>query len=214
MPTRLHAHLARPQPDALCFYRRHSHAVLRADELILPRPFVKAADCGSPVLALPPGIEDADSVVLFIPDESDRSLQLLVEVEWLDPRADARADRLLIYHARADNHSIALLRVLDAKWPDAVDHAPEVDPSAFIVPNPFARLEPSLCKRLNADRAALAHMVTSLASFTPFDPLVVGVDPDGLDLRTRTGILRLEFAERVDEPALRAALDAWLAPTA
>lgn len=198
----------RPHPpiDALHFLRRHVSGVIIADEAIYPRRFVLDPASGTPVAALPLGVEEAESIVLHVPDEGDPSLQLLVELRWLETGGTdgAAGDRFLIYHGKGEDSRLASLTVLDAKWTMGVALVEDL-----IVPNPVAGDEPRLCKRLNADRARLAAIVLEHAGRDVAEPLAVGVDPDGIDIRTRTGLVRVEFIERATPAAVRATIEAW-----
>jgi hypothetical protein len=196
-----------PPLDALHFLRRHVSGVLVADDAIYPRRFVLDPSSGLPVLALPLGVEEAESIVLHVPDEGEPSLQLLAELRWLDPHAPAdgaASDRFLIYHGKGEDSRLATLSIVDAKWTIGVALAEDV-----AVPNPVAGDEPRLCKQLNADRARLAALVLEHAGRDVAEPLAVGVDPDGMDVRTRTGLVRVEFIERATPAAVRATIEAW-----
>lgn len=198
----------RPHPpiDALHFLRRQVTGVIVADEAVYPRRFVLDPASGNPVVTLPLGVEEAESIVLHVPDEGDPSLQLLAELRWLEPGGTdgAASDRFLIYHGKGEDSRFASLRIADAKWTLGVALVEDL-----LVPNPIAGDEPKLCKRLNADRARLADIVLEHAGRDVAEPVAVGVDPDGFDVRTRTGLVRVEFIERASPAAVRATIEAW-----
>jgi hypothetical protein len=60
-------------------------------------------------------------------------------------------------------------------------------------PNLLTACEHRLVKALNADRALIAKACSRLRGVDVADPLVVGVDQLGVDVRARFGVLRLEF---------------------
>lgn len=193
--------------DALRFLRRHHAGVLVADEAIYPRRFVLDNAGGRPVLTLPLGVEEAESIVLHVPDEGIPSLQLLVDLEWLDPNISAHGgatDRFLIHHAKAEDSRFAMLKVLDAKWTEGRAAVEEI-----IVANPLASIEPRLCKRLNGDRSRLGAIVREIGRREVFDPVAVGVDSDGVSVRTRTGLVRVEFDSARSPSDAEATIQAW-----
>lgn len=193
---------------ALQFLRRHHAGVLVADEAIYPRRFILDNASGKPVLTLPLGVEEAESIVLHIPDEGVPSLQLLAELEWLDPNLPAHGsatDRFLIHHARTEDSRFAMLNVLDAKWTEGMATVEDV-----IVPNPLAGVEPRLCKQLNRDRDRLASIVRTVGGREVFDPIAVGIDPDGVSVRTRTGLVRLPFDIARSVVDAEATIQSWI----
>lgn len=192
----------------LRFLRRHHNGVLVADEAVYPRRFVLDSACGKPVLTLPVGVEDAESIVLHIPDEGVPSLQLLAELEWLDPNLSSHGsatDRLLIHHVKPEDSRFVMLNILDAKWTDGPVAADDL-----IVPNPLASIEPRLCKHLNTDRTRLISIVRQIARREVFDPIAVGVDPDGVTVRSRTGLVRVEFEASRSATDAEATIQAWI----
>ena len=60
-------------------------------------------------------------------------------------------------------------------------------------PNPLRAGEARLVKQLNTDRASLARLCKQRARLDVADPLCVGIDSFGLDVRARFGIVRIEF---------------------
>jgi len=201
-------HTLAPLTAPLRFLRRHHNGVLVADEVVYPRRFVLDSAGGKPVLTLPLGVEDAESIVLHIPDEGVPSLQLLAELEWLDPNLSSHGsatDRFLIHHAKTEDSRFAMLNILDAKWTDGPVAAEDL-----IVPNPLASIEPRLCKQLNTDRTRLASIVRQIARREVFDPIAVGVDPDGVTVRSRTGLVRLEFETSRSATDAETTIQAWI----
>lgn len=67
--------------------------------------------------------------------------------------------------------------------------------------------EPRLIRELNKDKAALARACRRHCGVDVADPVAVGLDPLGIDVRARFGILRLEFSRHANsaDEALSAA---------
>ncbi|MGH7243112.1 MAG: hypothetical protein ACREJD_06830 [Phycisphaerales bacterium] len=194
-----------PAHDPIRFLHRHFAGVVTADDVILPRNFVIDPLSGEIVASLPPSVEEAESVVLHVPDESRTSLQLMVRCRSLDAARDASCDRLLIYHGRAEGAKFASMRPIDAKW-----EAREVKIENFLTANPLAAAEPRLCRLLNADAVLLATLVMKLTGRETIEPKAVGVDDVGMDVRTRTGVVRAEFADRLIPQEAVATIEAWV----
>lgn len=194
---------AREQP--IRFLRRHFSATIISDEVVLKRNFVIDARSGEIVAALPPHVEDSLSVVLHVPDESDSALQLLVECRALDAMRDGSCDRLLIYHGRSEGARFIGMTPIDGK----------LDKKSFQIEKKFASNplwadEPRLCRILNADTGALTRLVGSLSGREVTEPKAVGVDDMGLDVRTRTGMVRIEFERRLAVAEVSPTIESWL----
>lgn len=206
-----HPHDPRPDPARLpgdhALARRRLRAaaegLLRFDDLHLRRPYILDPATGDPVAPIPAAVLAADEVALFIPDESADALQLLVQPIEIDPSREAAADRWRIYHGTTKEPRWARLEIQSARAGRDVFDGPELRG-----PAPFAADEPAALARLNADPARLAVLCRRAVGIAPADPRAVGLDPDGLDIRARFGIIRIPF----DPPAptiadARAALD-------
>lgn len=175
--------------DALEYLRAHHAGVLVADETAFPLRFVM--DRGRVVFPDPAAVAGAENLTLFVPreDPSDEpELQLMLEAAALDPDSDGAADRWRVYHGDPRVSRWAACRIGGAKFQGAVvDHEPMGEP------NPLAAAEPRLLRELNADRSRLAGICRP-RGVEPRDPVAVGLDPGGVDVRARFGILRVPFA--------------------
>jgi hypothetical protein len=191
--------------DPVRFARRFYAAIITVDEIFHRRNIVIDPVSGEFVAALPPSLEDADSVVLHVPDESRGSLQLMAECRELDANRDASCDRLLIYHGRAEGAKFAAMRPIDVKWALG-----RVQIENFLLSSPLAKDEPRLCRLLNADTNALGALVLKLSGRSTIEPKVVGVDALGLDVRTRTGVVRVEFATPLTPQDALPTIEAWM----
>lgn len=137
-------------------------------------------------------LEEADHSVLWLPEERNDALQILVELEEIDGTNSEQADRWRIYHGDPT----------DSNWvmamPQAVRFGSLVaDGSDIELENPLAPDEPRLCKKYNTDPAKLGHAAAVMDPRSKGDGLLVGVDPMGIDIRTRFDIIRLPFGDPV-----------------
>lgn len=197
---------AAPGPDVLRAFRQFKNGLLQDDEVRTRVRF--AIDPRTGVLVLPlTGVPVAEALTLLVPDEMVESMQLLVEASELEASREDLCDRWRIYHGQPDSTRWFVLRPDSVKWEGRV-----YDGSEITQPSTLASVEGRLCKKANSDRARLAAMCHRLVRTAPAEPMVVGVDADGLDLRARFGIIRIEFESRATDAAqAEQMLDAMLA---
>lgn len=200
-----HASATKPADDAVRFARRFFGASFTVDDLPHVRNFVIDPSTGEIVASLPTSLNDAEPVLVHVPDEAHSSLQIMAEMRVLDPNRDASCDRLLIYHGRSEGAKFAALRPIDVKWPLG-----SVEIEDFFLTNPIAKEEPRLCRILNSDPEALAMLVLKLSGKRTIEPRAVGVDSMGLDVRTRTGVVRVEVAVGSASDTALATIEAWM----
>lgn len=162
-----------------------------------PVRFVLDPATGQPVLPVHGDVPVSDDVTLLIPDESDDALQLLCTPTPLDPARCEACDRHLIFFGKPALPNWVMLEIEAAKCREGT-----ADGADIVRPAPLHRVEPSLLKLLNADRAALHHACHRLAGVAPEEPLAVGVDEWGVWVRARFGAMRLPFTSHAPtEPA-------------
>lgn len=134
---------------------------------------------------------EADELVLWVPEERFESLQLLVAPAPQGDDLDEARDRYLAYHGEARSAHWARCTVESARQVGEVWSGDSV-----ARPNLIRAAEPRLCRTLNADRARLAELVETMCGVRPAEPLAVGVDEDGIDVRAALGIIRVELPRR------------------
>ncbi|MBS0190026.1 MAG: hypothetical protein U0573_00725 [Phycisphaerales bacterium] len=182
--------------------RQHYRGVLLADDTVLPRNYVIDGATGRLVISI--AALECDSYVMHIPDERHDALQLMVEPAWLDSARDGACDRLLIYHQRAETPRFAALEIVDSKWSGPLDHG-------LSLINRLRIEEPRLCRTLNQDQGRLGAIVQRRLGRTVIEPRAVGVDQLGIDIRTRTGIVRMPFDAQLHADQAIAAINDWMA---
>lgn len=183
------------QLDARSLLRHSFQGCYSAGELVYPVRYVLDVR-GLPVTALPKAALDHPDATLFIPEESDESLQLHVRPEQIDPATDPAADRFLIYHGSAERVAWARLVIMGARVGGRV-----YSPVEAAAPSPWTTAEPSLVRLVNADIAVLRQAVRTN------DPSAkaVGVDPWGMDVRLRWEVIRVPWPESMELTAPDAA---------
>ncbi|MEM1165690.1 MAG: hypothetical protein AAGI30_05300 [Planctomycetota bacterium] len=151
--------------------------------------FIRAPEDGRLIMACPVASFFAEEIVLFVPDEADDAMKLLLSGEQIEE--SALTDRCQAYHGDPEHVRWG------AFWIDSAKHGPWVfDGDAMMTPNPFAGEETTLLRELNADRAALGDLARREHTVDAAEGVAVGLDPLGLDIRLRFGPTRIAFAER------------------
>lgn len=147
---------------------------------------------GRPIIPLAPRVFEADEHVLHLPEEGESSLQLLVIPEEIDPGTSAGVDRWHVYHGEAREPRWSRFALDCARLGRAV-----LDGAELMQPNYLGPFEPDLLRRAGSDTGRLLAAAAAAAGKEIEGPVPVGVDPLGLDLRARFGIVRLEFVDPV-----------------
>jgi hypothetical protein len=186
---------------AINLLRMNHTATLLCDDVPHTAGYVIEAGTGRLVMPVPMRIPMPDSHVLFIPDESDEALQLLVDAEPADPDRDEACDRWRIYHGEPRWPRWMVMAIDSAKLAGEV-----IDGSALMKPNPLRDVEPGICRVANGRLDALRELCRRRIGVAPVEPRLVGVDPLGMDVRARFGVVRLIPDRPVSTPEDMAAL--------
>lgn len=159
-------------------------------------------------IPLPTTLLGSEQFVLFLPDESDDALQVLL-VRQRGEVPEALRDRWLMLHLDPPRG--------DVRWtlfhPESARlHAEVIDHDILASFNPLASSEPALVKRANADRDALARACRHATGSTLTDPVCVEVNPSGLLVRHKLGVTLAPFGvEAIDGSFALEVIEAMLA---
>lgn len=188
--------------DARDFLRRHTTGVLECDGTYASVRYILGAD-GAPVVSGRAGFLAANSTVLFVPADVPEVLELLITIEGEDGET-ADADRWRIYHGRTTEPAFFRLLIDAGKWRSAVYEGEDL-----MAPNPLAACEPALCRWMNTEhRADLLAMSRCFSQVEIDEAVLVGIDPTGIDIRAKAGIIRIDVPERLqNEAQARAVLE-------
>ncbi len=174
------------------FLLGHKAGTLEFDENYVPWKFVvDPADgrlCGPVMVAA----LLASQHVLHLPEETDdpSAMRVLLSPEQLDDDPPI-ADRWSIYHGEPEDVRWAAFWIDFAKWDGYV-----TDGDALMGAHPFAGEEAGLVRELNGDVERLRRLCESVGGVRDVaEPLAVGVDSLGVDVRARFDIVRLAFDE-------------------
>lgn len=175
----------------------YREAILFMDDQHTPIHFVSDHDTGRLIASVPAATFFASHHAMFVPEETDDALQLLLSCEEIEECF--ATDRWMAFHmgdSEFPEHT-----KWAAFWIDSAKHGPWVfDGEAFMTPNPVAKLEPKACKAINARSNDLARVTAALTGADATEgALCVGVDPGGLYVRLRHGVVRVPFPEPEDQ---------------
>lgn len=180
--------------------------VIETDGAPARSKFVVDGRDGRLVLTVGRSTPDDAEHVLWLPDDRFDALQLLLELHPLEDPRGVLADRYESYHGPAGPARLVHARVLQGRDPEGVYDAEELT-----APNPLHTIEPRLCARLNRSTEDLRVLAARDVRLRLEQPVAVGVDDLGADLRTRVGIVRLEWPTPLTDPAsAEAVISAWL----
>lgn len=152
----------------------------------------------------------AGEVVLELPDDGEDDLHLMVSLTSFQDRGeDGRAaDRWRAYHGDPPDVNWAFIEVDAAKFRGYF-----IDGEVFRRANPILGDEPAICRALNAgDRDLLRRAIDAAFRIDAADPVVVGADGSGIDVRRQFDVARLSLPTPFEdaagaEAALRALIE-------
>lgn len=176
------------------FLRAHTTADLRFEEHFRPIKYVIAPSDGRLVAPVMVAMLESFDTVLFVPETIEGAMEVQVTLtEFREQGPDgALADRWRIHHGDPDDVRWAWLSVDAARLDSAV-----IDGDALMRPNPLAEAEARLCRHVNQTHAAaLRPLCRERAGIGVEEPIMVAIDPLGIDVRGRFDIHRVP----VDEP--------------
>ena len=174
--------------------RRHHSGTLQHYERVTQVKLVIEAASGQIVMPVEPAFASAgESMLLWLPAENDWDAQVALIPRPIDrPESVESVDRWGAYHGTTSLTTWVRCEIEGLKTELGVfgDEAQ--------LANPLGRGEYALIKAANADRERLAAACKKYAAMPVADPLCVGADPFGLDVKARFGIIRLEFADGIE----------------
>jgi len=199
-----------PIQAAHAHLRAHTTGDLRFDEHLRPVKYVLAPDgrLVCPVMVAMLGTADT---VLFVPEYADNVDMIELQVTMLpfEERGEdgAQADRWRIHHGEPEDVRWAYLSIDAARFGELV-----IDGEALMIPNPLAADEGSLCKWMNQEHANdLRTLCARFGSMKVEAPIMVGIDPRGIDVRATFDVVRIPSSQPMpDAASARSALESMI----
>lgn len=150
---------------------------------------------GTLVFPVPGEFEDLVEAQLLVPEEHDPRLAVLLSLDVTDTPPPAAEIRHEVYHGPAREARWAVATIEALRY-----HGEAFDRDELALTDPLADHEPALCRAINNDTEALRAVCETHAGTRVETPVAVGVDPDGIDVRARFGIVRVEFDTAATTP--------------
>jgi hypothetical protein len=175
--------------------RRHHEGTLLTGERAVRVRFIIDGSRGEVVVPVEGWVLDTPDASLFLPEERRDALQLLIEFGDEEPGGAAR-DRWCAYHGEARERHWGAARITGLRREDEVCEEAGIAPT-----NALRGAEARLLKLLNSQRSVLPRVCERLAGVNVPDACAVGIDPYGIDVRARFGIVRAEFPAEQCDPA-------------
>tara|TARA_B100000959_G_C14877315_1_gene580984 strand:+ start:150 stop:764 length:615 start_codon:yes stop_codon:yes gene_type:complete len=128
-------------------------------------------------------------IVMFIPEYCEDCIEMHVSLqEFKEDGVNASfADRWQVYHGVSPDVQWATVEIDAARFHEAF-----VDGEHLQRENLLFEIEPALCKELNKNHVEHVQVICKkLTNVEVQDPVVVGVDQLGIDIRASFGIIRV-----------------------
>ena len=186
-----------PMSDAIvdaayAFLRAHSTGELRFDEHLRPIKYI-IAPTGRPVAPVMVAMLQSADTVLFVPECAEGAMEVQVTLSQFDEHSPdgALADRWRIHHGDPPDVNWAFFDIDAARYEGTV-----IDGEALVRANPLAADEPSICRDMNRDHADdLRRLCRNYAHINVEEPVMVAIDPLGIDVRGMFDVIRVPAAK-------------------
>ncbi|HCT46489.1 MAG: hypothetical protein CMJ35_03880 [Phycisphaerae bacterium] len=174
--------------------RSHTTGTLLCDGTPYEALYIIDPSDGALVVSAESEMFEADDCVLVIPEDRFNA-PIRVTLSLKEEPESGSTDRYLAYHQRQQRPRWARGKIAFAK----VDSGGVADGDALMVPNPLNASISSLCKRLNNDPKALREVCLLLSKVKIEQPVAVGVDEEGCDVRAEFGVVRVQWPAPVPD---------------
>jgi len=173
---------------AWTFLRSNTTATLKFGEHMHEVSYVIANDGLLVIPAMVAMLQLCDTV-MYVPEYGEDCMEMQVSLQEFKPEGSfgLLADRWEVYHGTPPDVQWASVEIDAARFHDMF-----VDGECLQRQNPLSHLEASMCKELNDNhRTNVKQTCVAIAKIDVISPVVVGVDPLGLDVRATFGIVRI-----------------------
>jgi len=180
------------------FLRRNSTSTIKFGENLQDVSYVITQEGLVIIPAMIAMLQPYDTV-MYVPDFSEGCMEMHVSLEGFDETETngQYADRWRVYHGEPPDVQWAIATIDAVRFHDMFMDGEELGQA-----NPLASDEAAFCTLLNTNHKDNVKTVCAKTSNVEVhDPVVVGVDPKGIDVRATFGIVRIEFPEQIDSVA-------------
>ena len=173
---------------AWAFLRSNTTATLRFGEHMHDVSYVISPSGVMVIPAMVAMLQPCDTT-MFVPRYVDDCMELHVTLRQFHEEEEGGllADRWQVYHGTSPDVQWATVEIDAARF-----HEMFIDGEGLHRENPLAKYEAGICKELNANH--VEHLKSICKARTTVDviaPVVVGVDPQGIDIRASFGIVHV-----------------------
>ena len=174
--------------DAWKFLRCNTTGTIRFGEHLQDVQYVICPD-GTMVISAMVAMLQPQDMVMYVPQYEEDCMEMHVSLKEFSESSEcgAYADRWQVYHGEPPDVQWATVQIDAARF-----HEMFIDGEGLHRENSLAQVESSLCKQVNGDLTSLTNACKHLVEVEVELPTMVGVDPLGIDVRARFGIVRLE----------------------
>ena len=170
------------------FLRCNTTGTIRFGEHLQEVQYVICTD-GTMVISAMVAMLQPQDMVMYVPQYEEDCMEIHVSLKEFSESGESGvyADRWQVYHGEPPDVQWAKVQIDAARF-----HEMFIDGEGLHRENSLAQDESSLCKQVNGDLTSLTNACKHLAQVEVESPTMVGVDPLGIDVRARFGIVRLE----------------------
>jgi hypothetical protein len=176
------------------FIRSYSTGTLLVDSTPYDQThYIIDPHTGSLIMSVDHEALHSTDVVLVLPeDRFDANIRLSLELST--EIQEEASDRFLAYHGQQPSPVWVKGQINFAK----IDSGEVITQEELEQPNILVSSLSGLCKKLNNDRKALRELCRLLTKLDIEDPIAVGIDDSGFDVRARFGVVRVELPSQVE----------------
>ena len=172
------------------FIRSNSTATLKFGENMFDVTYVITPDGRLFISAMVAMLQPCDTV-MYIPEYVEDCMELHVSLEHCSGAGEdgVHTDRWNVYHGEPPDVQWAFVAIDAGRF-----HGMFIDGESLCRNNPLAETEFSICNQLNKDPKEIARVCHETTNVQVTDPVVVGIDSLGADVRAPFGIVRIPFS--------------------
>ena len=176
---------------AWSYLRSNSTATIKFDEHTHDVSYVINHEGVLVIPAMVAMLQPCD-IVMFIPEYCEDCIEMHVSLQKFKEEGEhaSLADRWQVYHGVSPDVKWAMLEIDAARFHEAF-----IDGEQLKRENPLGDFEPLLCRELNERHVDHVQEICKTQSNVAVpEPVVVGVDQLGIDIRASFGIIRVPAA--------------------
>tara|TARA_B100000959_G_scaffold286646_1_gene366256 strand:- start:1493 stop:2104 length:612 start_codon:yes stop_codon:yes gene_type:complete len=178
--------------SAWAFLRSNTTATLKFGEHTHDVSYV-ICSTGELVIPVMVAMLQPCDTVMYVPDYSNDCMEMHISLRQFLAQGDGGllADRWNVYHGASPDVQWALVDIDAARF-----HEMFIDGEGLCRENILADVEPAVCKELNSNRVdSVRSVCLAKTNVEVKNPVVVGVDSLGIDVRAPFGIVRVLATE-------------------